>query len=250
MTRRAAEQGSELVKRLLAFARRQTASARRGRHRAGSRRRSPTCSPTRWAGWCSSNGASEAEVWRAYADSTQLELALMNLIINARDAMPKGGTIVVAGRNADGGRGQSARPAGGRICRSRRLRRRQRHPGRDPRAGHRALLHHQGGRQGHRPRPVDGLRLRPPVGRSDRHRQPGGRGNHGRDLAAPRAGSARPAEEEPAAAAPRSGGRRAGRCGSCSSTITTRCARPPPECCATWATRSKPPATAPACFAS
>ena len=29
----------------------------------------------------------------------------------------------------------------------------------------RALLHHQGGRQGHRPRPVDGLRLRPAIGR-------------------------------------------------------------------------------------
>jgi CheY-like chemotaxis protein len=52
---------------------------------------------------------SEAEVWCAYADSTQLELALMNLIINARDAMPKGGTIVVAGRNA---RAVSANPLG------------------------------------------------------------------------------------------------------------------------------------------
>jgi CheY-like chemotaxis protein len=42
----------------------------------------------------------EDKIWSAYADSTQLELALMNLIINARDAMPKGGNILVSARNA------------------------------------------------------------------------------------------------------------------------------------------------------
>ena len=57
MTRGAAEQGSELVGRLLAFARRQQIAAGRGRHRPTSRRRSPSCSPTHWAGWSSSTGA-------------------------------------------------------------------------------------------------------------------------------------------------------------------------------------------------
>jgi CheY-like chemotaxis protein len=39
------------------------------------------------------------DLWCAYADEAQLELALMNLIINARDAMPDGGAIGVSGSN-------------------------------------------------------------------------------------------------------------------------------------------------------
>jgi signal transduction histidine kinase len=40
------------------------------------------------------------DVWPAHADPEQLELAILNLAINARDAMPKGGQVTIATRNA------------------------------------------------------------------------------------------------------------------------------------------------------
>ena len=97
MTKRAADQGSELVRRLLAFARRQQlqpasvdVSALKGamndlfEHTLGG------LVHLEWE----IDGA-----WCVFADQPQLELALMNLIINARDAMPEGGAITIAAEN-------------------------------------------------------------------------------------------------------------------------------------------------------
>jgi len=39
------------------------------------------------------------DLWPVYADQTALQLAVLNLAVNARDAMPDGGTIVIRARN-------------------------------------------------------------------------------------------------------------------------------------------------------
>jgi PAS domain S-box-containing protein len=98
MTRRAAEQGSELVGRLLAFARKQAlepASIDLARlARAACDLLTHTLGGLVECDWRIAD-----DVWCAYADEAQLELALMNLIINARDAMSEGGTITVTTAN-------------------------------------------------------------------------------------------------------------------------------------------------------
>ncbi|MGI9024210.1 MAG: response regulator [Burkholderiaceae bacterium] len=101
-TRRAAEQGSELVRRLLAFARRQQLEpARIDIARLSNSVRdllSHTLGGLARLDWKLDEHLGKA-LWPPYADESQLELALMNLIINARDAMPDGGTITVSGEN-------------------------------------------------------------------------------------------------------------------------------------------------------
>ncbi|HYI65080.1 MAG TPA: response regulator [Allosphingosinicella sp.] len=98
MTRRAAEQGSELVGRLLAFARRQQLQPAEVDIGKLSATIAELLAHT-LGGLVELDWRTEDGIWCAYADSTQLELALMNLIINARDAMPDGGTINITGDN-------------------------------------------------------------------------------------------------------------------------------------------------------
>jgi signal transduction histidine kinase len=98
--RNAAEKGAELVRRLMAFARKQELSPSSIDARA-------LCDSV--AGLAAHALGDEVTVeWqladdglRFYADEPQLELALVNLLINARDAMPEGGTISVAIESAE-----------------------------------------------------------------------------------------------------------------------------------------------------
>jgi PAS domain S-box-containing protein len=94
MTQRAAEQGSELVRRLLAFARRQQLEPAPVEIGALSKSVADLLTHT-LGGLVELEWKIDEDVAPAFADPSQLELALMNLIINARDAMPQGGTISV-----------------------------------------------------------------------------------------------------------------------------------------------------------
>ena len=97
---RAAERGSELTGQLLAFSRRQRLSPTRlqpneivaGMRELLARSIGPHVQvETRL----------EPGLWLALADPTQLEMMILNLAINARDAMAGGGRMVIATRNVE-----------------------------------------------------------------------------------------------------------------------------------------------------
>jgi len=116
----------------------------------------------------------DAQRPHAIVDPGQIEQLLLNLAVNARDAMPTGGRLTVA--TSDVALDEKDHPA-----------RTDLRPGRyvlttitdtgtgipaEIRERISSLLHHQGSRQGHGPRPVHGLRHRPAERGSDRARQP------------------------------------------------------------------------------
>ena len=116
-----------------------------------------------------------AEVWPVEVDAGELELAVLNVCLNARDAMADGGVITTCGRErapGDGGR----RCAGG-LRQDCDCRHRPRDDARSAGAGVRAVLYDQGHQQRLGSGLAPGLRLRPAVGRPSRDRERG-RGRH------------------------------------------------------------------------
>jgi PAS domain S-box-containing protein len=100
MTKRAAEQGSELVRRLLAFARRQKLEPHPIEIASLEEAVTDLLTHT-LGGLVSIEWQTRDRIWDAFADQAQLELALVNLIINARDAMPAGGTVTIGAENRE-----------------------------------------------------------------------------------------------------------------------------------------------------
>lgn len=94
MTRHAAEQGRHLVSRLLSFSRRQNLTPRVVELEPICRSLDSMLAPT-LGGLVTLDWQLQPQLWATYVDASQLELALMNLVINSRDAMHGGGVITV-----------------------------------------------------------------------------------------------------------------------------------------------------------
>jgi signal transduction histidine kinase len=106
--RQAAERGASLTRQLLAFARRQPLT--------------PESIDLRWRindmrevldrtlrGDVHVKTDFSEDLWPINVDSAELELVVLNLCVNARDAMPQGGVITITARNVPGSRSQEPR---------------------------------------------------------------------------------------------------------------------------------------------
>ena len=124
-------------------------------------------------------------------DPNQLELALLNLALNARDAMPHGGRLVIGGRCVASGADCPQELAAGRyVC----LTVSDTGAGMDEATLKRAaepFFTTKGAGKGTGLGLVDGARCRRAIGRRHAHDQPARRGHHGRAVAAGVGGSGR-----------------------------------------------------------
>jgi len=98
MTRIAAERGADLTSRLLAFARRQTLDTKPADIAHLLKGMEPLLNRALGA-HVEARIEAEPGLWRALIDPLQLESALLNLCINARDAMPDGGVLTIRATN-------------------------------------------------------------------------------------------------------------------------------------------------------
>jgi nitrogen-specific signal transduction histidine kinase/CheY-like chemotaxis protein len=94
----AAERGAQLTKHLLAFARKQPLQPREVDVNALALEAAKLLHPTLGEQITITPQLTE-DAWPALVDPNQLTTAILNLALNARDAMPEGGTLVLETRN-------------------------------------------------------------------------------------------------------------------------------------------------------
>ncbi|MDA8747776.1 ATP-binding protein [Litoreibacter sp.] len=97
---RAVQRGADLTTHLLAFAKQQTLIPKS----VDLNRLIPEMEKTLFRAiseTVSIEYVADSDLWDVHADPTQLETALLNLALNARDAMPSGGTLKITCRNMD-----------------------------------------------------------------------------------------------------------------------------------------------------
>jgi CheY-like chemotaxis protein len=94
MTRNALLQGKQLIDRMLAFSRRQSLTPQAVRLDEVGRTLDALLAPV-LGGLVALRWDMPDDLWAVFVDRAQLELALMNLVINARDAMPSGGAVAI-----------------------------------------------------------------------------------------------------------------------------------------------------------
>jgi PAS domain S-box-containing protein len=95
---KATERGAELTQRLLAFARRQPLQPRETDINALIYETEKLLRPLLGV-QIDIEVALSADVWRAMVDPNQLSMAIINLTVNARDAMPNGGKLTIETKN-------------------------------------------------------------------------------------------------------------------------------------------------------
>lgn len=96
---RAASRGAQLTEQLLVFARKQHLEPKATDLNAAVRGMKDMLQRTVGGGLIEVKTSLANKLWHALVDATQIEVALLNLAINARDAMPFGGTIRISTRN-------------------------------------------------------------------------------------------------------------------------------------------------------
>ena len=239
--RHAGERAAGLTRQLLAFSRRQVLQPRVLSLNAVRERGRRDAPPPARRRRVARHATSIPRSGHVLADPGQLEQVLVNLVVNARDAMPAGGRVTIATANlqlqaADGARGNGVRP-GAYVT----LSVSDTGVGMDVPTQARIFepfFTTKAAGQGHRARPLDRLRHRRAERRAHRRRERAGTGCHVHDLPAPTCGRGRGRRRVPdsrtAAACPagprrcswsrtrRRSGRRRGDCSSARDTPSSR----------------------------